>query len=103
MITNIGYKSYIVFAVINFVTIPCVYFFYPETLKMPLEAVDLLFADRDGRRPSIRKVVKDSTNAQFKGDMERALHERARLSIVDGDMVGRGKGQTESLEVASKV
>jgi hypothetical protein len=28
MITNINYRSYIVFAVINFATIPCVYFFY---------------------------------------------------------------------------
>ena len=30
MITSIGYKSYIVFAIFNFVTIPIVYFFYPE-------------------------------------------------------------------------
>src|ERR1700744_3914925 len=39
MITNIGYKSYIVFAVINFATVPFVYFCFPETSKMPLEAI----------------------------------------------------------------
>jgi hypothetical protein len=31
MITNIGYKSYIVFAVVNFVTIPLIYFFFVST------------------------------------------------------------------------
>lgn len=37
MITSIGYKSYIVFAVINFVTVPVVWFCYPETSRLPLE------------------------------------------------------------------
>lgn len=32
MITNINYRSYIVFAVINFFTIPCVYFFFVSHL-----------------------------------------------------------------------
>lgn len=30
LITNIKYKSYIVFAVLNFATIPIVYFTFPE-------------------------------------------------------------------------
>lgn len=34
MINNIGYKSYIVFAVINFFTIPCVWFFYVSHLYL---------------------------------------------------------------------
>lgn len=33
MITNIGYKSYIVFAVFNFVTVPIVWFTYPVSLR----------------------------------------------------------------------
>ena len=99
MITNIGYKSYIVFAVINLVTIPCVYFFYPETLKMPLEAVDLLFADRDGSRPSIFRVVKDSTNREFKASLEKALQERAMLRAANEGIVDMSKGQAEHLEV----
>lgn len=78
MITNIKYKSYIVFAIINFATIPCVYFFYPETCGLPLEAVDLLFADRDGKRPSLLQVVRDSRRKEYLAEIEVTLQERAR-------------------------
>lgn len=78
MITNIGYQSYIVFAVINFATVPLVYFCFPETSRMPLEAVDLFFADRNGERPSLFRVVRDSKNKEFVAEVERQLQERAR-------------------------
>ncbi|KAG0647298.1 Sugar transporter STL1 [Hyphodiscus hymeniophilus] len=79
MITNIGYKSYIVFAVINFVTIPVVYFCFPETSRRPLEVVDLLLEDREGKRPSILRVVRDSVDERFVADSNTHLRERARL------------------------
>ena len=65
MITNIGYKSYVVFAIINFASIPVVYIFIPETSQRPLKMVDLLFADRDDGRRSILRVVKDSAKKRF--------------------------------------
>ncbi|KAI9688212.1 MAG: hypothetical protein M1822_001718 [Bathelium mastoideum] len=40
---NIGYKTYIIFAVTNCVIIPIVYFFYPETAYRCLEEVDVIF------------------------------------------------------------
>ncbi|KAK4570084.1 hypothetical protein LTR86_003054 [Recurvomyces mirabilis] len=86
MITNIGYKSYIVFAVINFVTVPVVYFFYPETARLPLEAVDLLFADRNGQRPSIFQVVRDSKDPVFMAEVNATLEERARSSAEHAEM-----------------
>ncbi|PGH23192.1 hypothetical protein AJ80_02722 [Polytolypa hystricis UAMH7299] len=106
MITNIGYKSYIVFAVINFVTIPCVYFCYPETTRLPLEAVDLLFADREGEegedgasgggggggvRPSIWRVVKDSTSKEYVAEVQRLLEVRARERAENEEILDRGK------------
>lgn len=36
---NIGYQTYIIFAVINAFMVPCVYFFYPETAYRSLEEV----------------------------------------------------------------
>ncbi|KAK3939791.1 general substrate transporter [Diplogelasinospora grovesii] len=84
MITNIGYKSYIVFAVVNLVTVPIVYFTYPETSQMPLEAVDLLFADRDGKRPSIFRVVRDSRDKAYLAQVRETLQERARQRDVNG-------------------
>ncbi|KAK4984746.1 hypothetical protein LTR50_006425 [Elasticomyces elasticus] len=41
---NIGYKTYIIFAAINFAIIPAVYFFYPETGYRSLEEIDVIFA-----------------------------------------------------------
>jgi len=100
MITNIGYKSYIIFAVINFITIPVVYFFFPETSRMPLEAVDLLFADRDGKRPSIFRVVRDSTNKAFMEEVDRTLQERARQRAEGLEASGLEKGTTAEIETA---
>jgi sugar porter (SP) family MFS transporter len=98
MITNIGYKSYIVFAVINFFTIPIVYFCFPETSKLPLEAVDLLFANRDGKRPSILRVVKDSTNKEFMDNLTKELAERADQRAENEGIVNSAKGKTVELE-----
>ncbi|KAJ5157730.1 hexose carrier protein [Penicillium canariense] len=93
MITSIGYKSYIVFAVINFTCVPLVYFTYPETSQLPLEAIDLFFADRDGKRPSIWRVVQDSTNKEFVAEIERQLQERAasRADIHENDEGSKAK------------
>ncbi|RHZ70703.1 hypothetical protein CDV55_103215 [Aspergillus turcosus] len=84
MITNIGYKSYIVFAVINFLTVPYVYFFFPETSGMPLEAMDLLFADRDGKRPSIFRVVRESHQKKYREQVLQQLHANAGREEVNG-------------------
>jgi hypothetical protein len=40
---NIGYKTYIVFAVINAFMVPSVYFFFPETAYRSLEEMDEIF------------------------------------------------------------
>jgi len=103
MITNIGFKSYIVFAVINFITIPCVYFFFPETSRRPLEVVDLLFADRDGKRPSIRQVVKDSTNKEFVAQIEAQLQDRARLRDENEQILIHGKSMVVHSENGEEV
>lgn len=98
MITNIGYKSYIVFAVINFVTVPVVYFCFPETSRRPLEMVDLLFKDREGERPSIYRVVKDSVDKVFVGEMEENLRERARERDENEGILEAEKGRFGHLE-----
>ncbi|KAL2824271.1 general substrate transporter [Aspergillus cavernicola] len=41
---NIGWRTFIIFAVLNAVFIPMVYFFYPETKGLELEDIPLLFA-----------------------------------------------------------
>ncbi|KAJ3551710.1 hypothetical protein NPX13_g11297 [Xylaria arbuscula] len=45
---NIGYQTYIIFAVINAFMVPSVYFFYPETAYRSLEEMDTIFHKVDG-------------------------------------------------------
>lgn len=42
-IANIGWRTFIIFAMLNFFFIPMVYFFYPETKGIELEDIPLLF------------------------------------------------------------
>lgn len=42
-IGNIGYKTYVYFAIFNFLFLPLIYFFYPETQWLSLEQIDRLF------------------------------------------------------------
>ncbi|KAH0287093.1 putative hexose carrier protein [Aureobasidium namibiae CBS 147.97] len=97
MISNIGYKSYIVFAAINVATIPIVYFFFVETAGLPLEAVDILFADRDGKRPSILQVVRASKNKEYMAEIVSRLHMEADIQVEVR------KGVKEDIEFVEKV
>lgn len=42
-ISNIGWRTYVYFAVFNACFIPLIYFFYPETKWLSLEQIDKLF------------------------------------------------------------
>lgn len=46
--TSIGYKTYIIFAVINAFMVPSVYFFFPETAYRSLEEMDSIFRKTHG-------------------------------------------------------
>jgi hypothetical protein len=55
---NIGYRTWIIFAVTNFAIIPIIYFFYPETAFRSLEEVDVIFflADEAPGNPWLNAV-----------------------------------------------
>ncbi|KAJ5813921.1 uncharacterized protein N7503_000671 [Penicillium pulvis] len=55
---NIGYKTYIIFAVFNLVAAIIVYCFYPETAYLNLESVDLLFLPDEDRDREIESKQK---------------------------------------------
>lgn len=42
-IANISWRTYIIFAVLNFTWAPLLYLFYPETARMTMEEIDNLF------------------------------------------------------------
>ncbi|KAF2029602.1 hypothetical protein EK21DRAFT_29935, partial [Setomelanomma holmii] len=56
--TNIGYRTWIIFAVTNLAITPLVYYFYPETAFRSLEEVDVIFflADEAPGNPWLNAV-----------------------------------------------
>lgn len=50
---NLGYKTYVMFAVFNAAIIPCVWLFFPEPKGRSLEELDVIFASAhaDGISP----------------------------------------------------
>lgn len=44
MITNIGWGTYLFFAIVNACFLPIIYFTYPETKLRSLEEIDIIFA-----------------------------------------------------------
>lgn len=46
-IENIGWKTYIIFAVLNSFFVPIIFLFFPETKGLELEDVDRLFGGDD--------------------------------------------------------
>ena len=54
--TNIGYQTYTIFAIINAIMVPSVYFFFPETAYRSLEEMDTIFHKVHGLRGALDVV-----------------------------------------------
>lgn len=101
-IRNIGYKTYIIFAVFNFVNAYIIWAFYPETAGLTLESVDELFR-RDDKPAGSRKFgLQWSIVAKAAATVEKVKRDRAagiEGVVQSGPGVGRGKESVESTEV----
>lgn len=53
----LGYGIYVIFAIFNFLFIPIVYFFYPETKGRSLEELDVMFAKAHDEKVSPVKMA----------------------------------------------
>ncbi|CAO2656677.1 Nn.00g054800.m01.CDS01 [Neocucurbitaria sp. VM-36] len=75
-ITNIGWRFYIIFAVLNFAWVPFIWYFYVETAGLSLEEVDLMFA------------------IKYNGGKDMTYKEARRLTL--------GQRQTSTLTLSEK-
>jgi sugar porter (SP) family MFS transporter len=57
-ITNIGWRTYIIFAVLNALWVPIIYIFFPETKGLELEDVDRLFVGDDSASDALYQAPK---------------------------------------------
>lgn len=96
---NIGYQTYIIFAVINAAMVPSVYFFFPETAGRSLEEMDEIFHNTHGAMGafSVVRVAKELPHRyDRKGNLvidyaeteEAREAERRRSSVVGGPAAG---------------
>ncbi|CAI6333632.1 unnamed protein product [Periconia digitata] len=102
---NIGYKTYIIFAVINAAMVPSVYFFFPETAYRSLEEMDEIFHKTTGVFDVVKVAHEMPHRFNKHGDLligyedteeGMMVAERRRSSVVGG-VVGE-KGKDEGVE-----
>ncbi|KIJ32004.1 hypothetical protein M422DRAFT_185129 [Sphaerobolus stellatus SS14] len=86
-IQNLGWKTYIMFAIFNASFIPVVYFFYPETALKPLESIDTIFSSPDKNEIGTGEDVlsrgltgKETSSGEFNEDEKHVEHQAERLS-----------------------
>jgi len=69
-IQNIGYKTYIIFAILNAAWVPLIYLFFPETKGLELEAVDHIFVSDNPVKESFEAVRRGVKRVGDKEDVK---------------------------------
>ncbi|KAH6683197.1 general substrate transporter [Halenospora varia] len=98
--TSIGYKTYVIFAVINAFIFPCVYFFYPETAYRSLEEIDNIFRKTTGIRGwwevvgiAKREPLRYGKNGELLIDYEEEHRRKSSIAVP-----GQEKPQSRGVE-----
>lgn len=93
MITNIGWGTYLFFAVVNACFLPVIWFFYPETANRSLEEIDIIFAKGSVENMS---YVRAAQEMPFLSDAE-VEREALRYGLIDTvERVHHGDGDAEA-------
>lgn len=91
---NIGYKTYIIFAVINLSAVPIVFFFFPETTGLTLEEVDNIF-DAYSEHPITAGALQ---NRKVKRTIENLHHEIGdNIISVDSEKLPSSEKHLENI------
>lgn len=110
---NIGYKTYIIFAVLNLVSASIVWCFYPETSGQKLEDIDKLFVDDgwdeddvvEGQSSALVRHLQWNIVRKAKALRLDAKHElrRRTAGVDDGEDGADGKTFEERIESSDAV
>ncbi|KAJ6017930.1 general substrate transporter [Penicillium sp. IBT 35674x] len=80
IINRIQWKAYLIFMITNFIFIPVVYFFYPETGNLRLEDVDLIFS-RGGDPVKQARMMAAELKAHGRIESEEQIDEKEVHSV----------------------
>jgi MFS family permease len=78
IINRIQWKAYLIFMITNFLFIPVIYFFYPETSNLRLEDIDLIFSRGGNPVAQARKMAHE---IKLYGDIQAEQDEKAASSV----------------------
>ena len=87
-IANIGYRFYIIFAALNLLFLPVVYFLYPETMQRTLEDLDWYF-DIDSPHKTVIPIG-DKVAKQRTRPVEFLEAEKERIRVGKGNVEQKG-------------
>lgn len=93
MFAVLGYKALMVFGAFNFVSLPLVYLFFPETKGRSLEEINLLFASAS---PLARDNEAEYTRLLTESGGDVAMAEHKLLQQLEGP--GAGQSAESTLE-----
>ena len=91
IINRLQWKAYLIFMATNFLFVPIIYFFYPETSNLALEDIDYIFTDGGNPVKVARRMQKDSRNL------------RSRRPSVIADEDTRREAKDVASEIVEKV
>lgn len=99
---SIGYKTYVIFAVINAFMLPVIYFFYPETAYRSLEEIDTIFIKTKSWFSAVsvarHQPLRYGKNGELLIDYENTeehihrVHSAAGTGVVGQKEIGSGNG-----------
>lgn len=102
-VKNLGWKFYIVWAVLNLVNAIVVWIFYPETGGQPLEAVDVLFVEEQQRRNSSLYIADDDGDVQKSNILHKLQWSVVRKADRQVKAFKRGGGRRKTQPVGNEV
>ena len=73
MFKQLESRTYFLFAALNLIWMPIVFFFYPETSDRSLESIDAMFSTRSPFHSAMEKAYRDAGNGDVLGQKHTSV------------------------------
>lgn len=98
MFQHLESRTYFLFAGLNLIWMPIVFFFYPETSDRSLESIDAMFSTKSPLHSAMEKAYRDAGNGDVLAHRRLSVASQAAVE-KDIDSVGRPSDENSSNHV----
>ena len=98
MFQHLESRTYFLFAGLNLIWMPIVFFFYPETSDRSLESIDAMFSTKSPFHSAMEKAYRDAGNGDVLAHRRLSVANQAAVE-KDIDSVGRPSDENSSNHV----